>query len=595
MKPAFIFKLVVVASALLAPAASLEAQFTAISYQGQLRNNAQVAEGIHDFRFALFSDVASGTQIGNAITNYNVSTVEGLFTTSIDFGPNVFTGAPVWLAIAVRPAGTGAAFEMLSPRQPLYPVPEAVHAGSASSVTANSVTSSSLAVNSVTASKIASGSAVTSINGRKDNVIIQGNGGITVSASGNVITVSGSAGGGNAWNLSGNSGTTAGQFVGTTDNRPLELRVNNGPALRLTPGSGPGLVNVIGGSSANQGNAGADGYVIGGGGSPAAPNVVTAGFATVAGGSGNQVHSPSGTISGGAVNSIGSNAAGGFVGGGTSNVIGNGAISAVIVGGELNRIEASATHATIAGGYNNQIGSNSRNASLFGGSDNLIGANAQFSFSMGGFNNKVGDNALYGAVVGGSNNRAFAPHTFAAGRNAVALNGGSFVWADSKNGDFPSTAVDQFSVRATGGVRFVSAIDGTADPTAGVSLAPGATAWSVISDRAAKKNFQAVDTRGILEQLVSLPVLSWNYTWEPDSDTPNLGPVAQDFKSAFFPNRDDRTITTLEFDGVTFAAIHGLNKKLQEEIVTRDEQLAELRTANEALSRRLEVLEERVR
>gem|GEM_PF-6694582 len=54
-------------------------------------------------------------------------------------------------------------------------------------------------------------------------------------------------------------------------------------------------------------------------------------------------------------------------------------------------------------------------------------------------------------------------------------------------------------------------------------------------------------------------------------------------------------ITAPEFDGATFAAIRGLNEKLREGLVTRDEQLAEQRSANEALLRCLGILEERLR
>ena len=37
------------------------------------------------------------------------------------------------------------------------------------------------------------------------------------------------------------------------------------------------------------------------------------------------------------------------------------------------------------------------------------------------------------------------------------------------------------------------------------------------------------------------------------------GAMAQDFKAAFYPGRDDKSISTLEFDGVELAAIQGLN------------------------------------
>ena len=92
---------------------------------------------------------------------------------------------------------------------------------------------------------------------------------------------------------------------------------------------------------------------------------------------------------------------------------------------------------------------------------------------------------------------------------------------------------------------------------------PGDTAWSIISDRNAKNNFAPVDGEALLKKLAAMPVQSWNYKWESDTNTPHLGPMAQDFKAAFYPGRDDKSISTLEFDGVELAAIQGLNQKLE--------------------------------
>jgi hypothetical protein len=41
--------------------------------------------------------------------------------------------------------------------------------------------------------------------------------------------------------------------------------------------------------------------------------------------------------------------------------------------------------------------------------------------------------------------------------------------------------------------------------------------------------------------------------------------MAQDFKGAFYPGRDDKSISTLEFDGVELAAIQGLNQKIEKQ------------------------------
>jgi hypothetical protein len=110
----------------------------------------------------------------------------------------------------------------------------------------------------------------------------------------------------------------------------------------------------------------------------------------------------------------------------------------------------------------------------------------------------------------------------------------------------------------------------------------------VVSDRNAKKNFQSVDTMAVLEKLAAIPIERWNYQWEKDSDVPHLGPMAQDFKGAFYPGRDDKTISMLEFDGVALAALQGLNQKLEEkdvEIQTLKQSVAELKQLVSQLTR----------
>jgi len=191
--------------------------------------------------------------------------------------------------------------------------------------------------------------------------------------------------------------------------------------------------------------------------------------------------------------------------------------------------------------------------------------------------------------------------SFAAGDFAQADHKGSFVWADSSSDLLPfhSAVANQFAVRCTGGAKFVTAIDNTTGAqTAGVRLQAGDNAWSSISDRNAKKNFQPVNGEAVLEKLAAMPVQSWNYKWEADTNTPHLGPMAQDFKAAFFPGRDDKSISTLEFDGVELAAIQGLNDKVEDRSRTSEirSQKAEacirkLEAENTELKARLEKLE----
>jgi hypothetical protein len=55
-------------------------------------------------------------------------------------------------------------------------------------------------------------------------------------------------------------------------------------------------------------------------------------------------------------------------------------------------------------------------------------------------------------IPGGQDNRAKGNRSFAAGRRAKADHDGTFVWADGTDADFASTGVQQFLIRAGGGV-----------------------------------------------------------------------------------------------------------------------------------------------
>ncbi len=114
---------------------------------------------------------------------------------------------------------------------------------------------------------------------------------------GTLQTTAVTGGGGAAWSLTGNAGTSPGtNFVGTTDDVALELSVNGRRALRLEPdATSP---NVIGGVTGNSATAGVRGATIGGGGE----NIASGAQSTVGGGGGNQASGLRATIPGGASN-----------------------------------------------------------------------------------------------------------------------------------------------------------------------------------------------------------------------------------------------------------------------------------------------------
>jgi hypothetical protein len=87
-----------------------------------------------------------------------------------------------------------------------------------------------------------------------------------------------------------------------------------------------------------------------------------------------------------------------------------------------------------------------------------------------------------------------------------------------------------------------------------------ATAFNVSSDRNIKENFLAINQESVLERLASLPISTWNFI-DDDSNALHMGPMAQDFHAAFGLGEDDKHISTLDADGVAFAAIQELNKR----------------------------------
>jgi len=374
-----------------------------------------------------------------------------------------------------------------------------------------------------------------------------------------------------------------------TDNQYLDFWANGVRALRLrllddASGVYTNAPNVIGGSSVNLTGPGVVGAVIGGGGGNDVngaeyANEAAADFATVGGGLSNTNLSSGGTIAGGTFNMAeGTNAT--IAGGGFNQATGTSYGYSTVGGGNGN---SSGSYATVAGGLDNKasgfgsfIGGGGFDDSakqpgntaagtasaIAGGMANT--ASGHYSTVAGGLFNEA--SSSYAAVPGGLDNVASGEGSFAAGTYAFALNDGAFVWADDRpDYDFESTAANGFFVRCSGGAQFVTAIDdSTGDATAGVKIGAGGASWSSICDRTAKKNFHQVDTVSVLNKLAAIPIQQWNYKWETDADVPNIGPMAQDFKAAFYPGRDDKSISTLEFDGVELAAIQGLNQKLNE-------------------------------
>jgi hypothetical protein len=169
-------------------------------------------------------------------------------------------------------------------------------------------------------------------------------------------------------------------------------------------------------------------------------NTASSSYATVGGGRQNRAMSTYSTIGGGSLNYATNDWA--TIAGGRDNIAAG--TYAAVGGGAYNT--ATNDYATVAGGHENKA--SGAEAAVGGGYLNAAGGYG--ATVAGGVNNIA--NANYATVPGGWYNTAGAAFSFAAGRRAKAMHDGAFVWGDSTDDDFNSTAANQLLLRATGGV-----------------------------------------------------------------------------------------------------------------------------------------------
>ncbi len=424
---------------------------TAITYQGKLSDGGASPTGSYDFQFILYNAAAGGAQVGSIVLKDDVPVSGGLFTVQLDFGAGIFGADSRWLEVGVRPGASTGSYTILSPRQPISPAPAALYSPAAGSVPWSGVTgvpslqtrvSGTCAANNSIRVINPDGSVICELD---DNTTYTAGTGLKLigtqinlvatytlpqsCSNGQAPQWTGSAWDcGSFWGLTGNSGTSpATNYLGTSDNQPLELRVNGQRALRLEPittATHGFTTNLLGGYNGNTITAGASGVTIAGGGKSGWLNWVTDDFGTIGGGLNNQVGDNSGDFL---------SAPAATVGGGSGN-------------------KATGDAATGSGGWGNSA--SNMQATVSGGEGNTASGN--YAYVGGGSNNAASGNNS--TVPGGSTNTAAGNYSFAAGYNAQTAGTavGSFVWADATGSSYVSNSPNEFRVRATGGVRFLT-------------------------------------------------------------------------------------------------------------------------------------------
>jgi trimeric autotransporter adhesin len=356
-----------------------------LHYQGRVVVNGTNFDGVGQFKFALVDGAGAtywsndGTPSGEPAIAVTQTVTRGLFSVLLGdtnlahmtaVSASVFTNSDVRVRVWID---TGGGFQNLTPDQRIASVGYAMRAGG---VVTGGITGAMLSPDAVGSLHIADGTisnADLAANAITTDKIADG----TI----DVADLSTEVVSNTFWRLTGNAGTAPGtHFLGTTDNRALELCVNRMRALRLDTNN-----NVIGGAC--------DNFV---------PDTV--GGATISGGEANTNLSPSSFIGGGIYNAIGADATNATVGGGYGNVIGGGAKNATLGGGRNNVIGTNAYGVTLSGGGYNTVGANALNATLSGGRYNNIDTNAWYATLGGGNYNTIGCDATNATLVGGYGN-----------------------------------------------------------------------------------------------------------------------------------------------------------------------------------------------
>ncbi|HEY3413907.1 MAG TPA: tail fiber domain-containing protein [Armatimonadota bacterium] len=403
------------------------------------------------------------------------------------------------------------------------------------------------------------------------------------------------AGGGSGWSLTGNAGTNPGSnFIGTTDNQPFTARVNNSRSLFMqyvqVPDSTYQItsVNIANGYGLNAITPGVAGATIAGGGirytntvnSSYVDNVntITDHYGTIGGGSGNTVGNGNAdlndargsTIAGG----VGNQATKRFttVGGGTANF-------------------ATGDYDTVAGGWNSQA---TGGAGFIGGGWNHR-MSGQWAVIGGGYTNSA--SGAESTVPGGANNTAAGIYSFAAGNHAKANHDGAFVWGDSGFADFASTNVNQFLIRASGGVGIGTNAPGyPLDVQGDINARGNVRANGVVlsSDSRYKTNVRTLDNA--LGAVLNLRGVSfdWNRAKWPEhgfADGPQVGFIAQEVEKVLpeLVSADAQGYKSVAYANIVPITVEAI-KAQQREIQEKDARIAVL----EAKAARVDELEARL-
>ena len=527
-------------------------QAASFSYHGSLQDSGKPAEGSFDIELTLYSAPSGGSVIGGPLIMHNVPVHGGSFSTEADFGPLAKSFSQAYVEVKVRTAGQGE-FASLDTRAQVTPDTASVCPG--------------------------------------------------------------------AWTLQGNAGNPTGSYLGTADSQPLTFEVNAVQVGQITPSGDATLTsapNVVFGSSANNVASGIGGATIAGGGKVGSHNSVKSDFATVSGGQDNAASGFSSAVGGGYANTASgaySAVGGGFINKASGEV-------AFVAGGSINTAggdvsfaagnSATVRDATQAGNvgtcsigqcgdYGTFVwGDGSSNTAFTSSGPNQFLIRATGGVAINGTPTADTDElTVYGN--GNSNNNVnvhLLPYGATLGFNLKGIGGSAtapVLHIDQDTGG--GGTATRFSIGSLGNIGLLGGDTSTNPLTVGTDttngngayLTPGGV-WTAGSSRTFKEGFAQIDAGNILAKVIELPVQTWFYR-NDHQEGRHMGPVAEDFSALFGLGNDDKHIGGVDESGVAFAAIQGLNRKVEDENGKLKQENSELRNKLDDVLARLSKLE----
>jgi Chaperone of endosialidase len=227
---------------------------------------------------------------------------------------------------------------------------------------------------------------------------------------------------------------------------------------------------------------------------------------------------------------------------------------------------------------NTSLGDSALATNATGNFNTASGAGALWLNTTGSNNTAVGDSALASNTTGSYNT--------ASGSEALSRNHtGIFNTAIGFGADV--SAMNLINATAIGFGAIVDASNKIRLGNAFVTVIEGEVAFTAVSDKTKKENFQPVDGEAVLEKIRGFELSSWNFIGHDPKEFRHYGPMAQDFFAAFGHDGvgqvgAETTINSGDMAGILMVAVQALEKRTAE-LKQKEAQIAVLESRVEAL------------